>query len=481
MSTIKRIVIATAVAGTVAATAGSALAAGPDRAQHALARPASGQFVIPPDYVQLTDDTGTITVAVPNTWTDTSTLPFANDAGVTIPRITAATDYQVFHDTFDAPGLEYVALPYDPDQQGVMTDFGLTSGCSTDEVQPYNDGAFVGLHGIWTGCGPTSVAEWHQLVVSPADNSHTLVLQIQITSAAELTVLQNIFDSFNTGTGTTPLPTVPPTGPLPTSPLPTAPVPTAPLPTAPLPTAPLPTAALPTAPLPTSPLPTAPLPTSPLPTAPVPTSPLPTVPGTNPAVPAGFVQLVDDSQTISMVVPNTWTDIDTTPFVNDDGTQAPKIEAATNIQAFRDTFDAPGAVLAEIPFTLDPTAFITESGLDAGLCTSNVIEPFNNGPFTGNIGRWTGCGATGQAEWDMIVASPADQTVSYLIVTQSASPADQAAMTTVQSSFGPAGQGGTTVPSLVPIPTGVPVPPSTDPLSTSAQPTIPTPATAPGG
>ena len=466
MSTIKRIVIATAVAGTVAATAGSALAAGPDRAQHALARTASGQFVIPPDYVQLTDDTGTITVAVPNTWTDTSTLPFANDAGVTIPRITAATDYQVFHDTFDAPGLEYVALPYDPDQQGVMTDFGLTSGCSTDEVQPYNDGAFVGLHGIWTDCGPTSVAEWHQLVVSPADNSHTLVLQIQITSAAELTVLQNILDSFNTGTGTTPLPTVPPTGPLPTSPLPTAPVPTAPLPTAPLPTAPLPTS---------------PLPTAALPTAPLPTSPLPTVPGTTPAVPAGFVQLVDDSQTISMVVPNTWTDIDSTPFVNDDGTQAPKIEAATNIQAFRDTFDAPGAVLAEIPFTPDPTAFITESGLDAGLCTSNVIEPFNNGPLTGNIGRWTGCGATGQAEWDMIVASPADQTVSYLVITQSASPADQAAMTIVQSSFGPAGQGGTTVPSLVPIPTGVPVPPSTDPLSTSAQPTIPTPATAPGG
>jgi len=387
--------------------------------------------------------------------------------GVVVPRITAATNYQVFIDTFDAPGVEYVAIPYDPDQQTVMTNFGLTGGCAKNETQPYNDGAFVGLHGIWTQCGPTQLAEWHQLVVSPPNNATTLVLQIQITSATELPVLQNILDSFNTGSGTAPVPTAP----VPTAPVPTAAVPTAPLPTVPLATVPLPTVPLATGPVPTAPLPTTPtVQTAPLPTAPVPTAPVPTVAGSAPAVPAGFVPLVDDTQSITIAVPNTWLDIDTSPFVGDQGGQAPRIEAATNIQSFNDTFDAPGALLIELPFDAASEAFVNENGLDAGLCASTVTEPFTNGRFTGHVGRFTGCGSTGTAEWHIMLVSPADQSASYLLIVQITSPAELPVLTTVANSFGPVGQGGAVVP------TGVPVPPTTIALAT-----IPTPATAPGG
>src|SRR5688500_9685393 len=126
MSTIKGIAaLAAGVVAAVGASAGQAAATAPPTTIPSTASP---DFVLPPDYVQLTDDTGAITVAVPNTWTDVSTLPFTDQAGNTIPRITAATNYQVFHDTFDAPGVEYLAIPFNPDQQTLMTDYGLTGG-----------------------------------------------------------------------------------------------------------------------------------------------------------------------------------------------------------------------------------------------------------------------------------------------------------------------------------------------------------------
>lgn len=496
MSTLTRIAVAAGVVATLGTSAGHALAATADGGTSPGS--VSPAFVLPPDYVQITDDTGTITVAVPNTWTDVSTMPVAGDTGAAVPRITAATNYQVFHDTFDAPGVEYVALPFSADQQALMTQYGLTGGCATTTTTPYNDGAFVGLHGVWSDCGETGLPEWHQLVVAPADNSRTLLLQIQITSPAEMPILQNIIDSFNTASGVPPVttvggvPTVPvPTAAVPTVPIPTAAVPTVPIPTAAVPTVPVPTAALPTVPtipvptvgLPTVPTPTAVTPTVPVPTAVVPTVPLPTVPGVPTsvgAIPPGFVQLVDDSATISMIVPSTWTDVNTAAFVYDDGGTSAQIMASTSIEQWESTFNVPGARLIEVQYSADPATLISQIGLDPGSCPTEVVEPFTNGRFTGMIGRWAGCGSSGTVEYDIIVASPPDQSLSYILMVQSTGPADQAAIATVIASFGPPAPGAVPTPTVVAgtavaVPT-VPVPPATNPTAT-----IPTPATAPGG
>ncbi len=460
MSTIKRIALAAgAVAGAIGVSTGDTSAT------------AEPSFVLPPDYVQLVDDTGTITVAVPNTWTDVSTLPLADSAGNQVPYISAATDYQVYHDTFDAPGVEYYALPFDPNLQGVLDGYTLTGGCNKTETIPYNDGAFVGQHRILTECVGTGLSEWHLVVVAPPDNSRTLVLIIQITGPAEQTALQNILASFNVGTNLATTPTVPGVS---TVPVPTVPgVPTVPVPTVPsVPTVPVPTVAgVPTVPVPTvAVVPTVPTPTVPGVTVPGVTVPGATVPG---AVPPGFVQLVDDTQAITMVVPATWIDVDTTPLVSDDGTtQTPSIIAATNIADWESSFRAPGAQLVRFPFVADPPALITEIGLPVGSCPVETIEPFTNGVYTGNIGRWASCGTSGQAEYDVIVASPADQSVSYVLLIRSTGPADQAAVATVISSFGPAGPQTVTAPTS-PVPTAA--------VPTVPLPTIPTPATAPGG
>ena len=59
---------------------------------------------VPPGYVQLVDDTGLLTVAVPDTWTDIDTVPGSTADGA-VPWISASPDLEVYETTFDVPGV----------------------------------------------------------------------------------------------------------------------------------------------------------------------------------------------------------------------------------------------------------------------------------------------------------------------------------------------------------------------------------------
>ena len=61
-------------------------------------------------------------------------------------------------------------------------------------------------------------------------------------------------------------------------------------------------------------------------------------------------------------MPQTWTDIATFPG-NVDGASVPTINAATDLQAWKDTFDAPGVHYAAFPYTSDPQTLINLYGL----------------------------------------------------------------------------------------------------------------------
>lgn len=194
MTTVRRFVLAIGVPiALVGATTAPARGAAPPTTPP----PATGEFVLPADWTTLVDDTNTISVAVPNTWTDTDTAPDSNPDGTLAPRIGAATDLDIFIETFDAPGVLFRAVPYTGDNQGEMTQSGLTSGCRRKVVQPYDDGAFVGLRGVWSSCGSTGAPQWHQIVASPASHSFTFIVQIQITGDQELAELENVVRSFN--------------------------------------------------------------------------------------------------------------------------------------------------------------------------------------------------------------------------------------------------------------------------------------------
>lgn len=194
-----------------------------------------------------------------------------------------------------------------------------------------------------------------------------------------------------------------------------------------------------------------------------------------PTVPAGYVALVDDMQAIAVVVPQTWTDIDTATAVDPAGSPVPYIAAAANLESFLKTFDTAGVQFMSFPFEANPQVLVDAYGLTGG-CQSVTVEPYADPVFTGVVQVGTACGA-GTASWKMVVASPASQARTVVVQVQITGPAEQAAMDTVLNSFNlVAGSPAPGPATTVPAPT---VPTPTVPTPTVAVPTVPGSTLAP--
>ncbi len=153
---------------------------------------------IPPGYVQLVDDTGTITVVAPTTWSDLDTAPGTGEDGTPQPWISAAPDYEAFRTTLEASGFQYLAAPFTADPESLVDEHGMPEGaCDTLEVSPYDDGVFVGVAQLGEGCGETGNTTWVLVIASPPDEAFTAVLQIQSATAADDEAVVMILDTFN--------------------------------------------------------------------------------------------------------------------------------------------------------------------------------------------------------------------------------------------------------------------------------------------
>ena len=86
MNRATKVVVAAGLAATTMSAAGRSAAAAPPPTEP----PTFEGEAIPADFVTLTDDTGTINVGVPNSWTDLETAP--RDG---VPSVLAAPDLQV--------------------------------------------------------------------------------------------------------------------------------------------------------------------------------------------------------------------------------------------------------------------------------------------------------------------------------------------------------------------------------------------------
>lgn len=168
-------------------------------------------------------------------------------------------------------------------------------------------------------------------------------------------------------------------------------------------------------------------------------------------LPEGYVRLVDDTAFLTVVVPETWTVIETAPSANDDGSPQPWIFAsAVERTEFNETF-ASGVFYLATPFQADTETFLASSGLSSG-CETIEIQPYSDPIFTGFVQVGTNCGPGG-GTWNMIAASPEDQSFTAVVQVQIATPDEQADFDAVLASFTYAGD--PTVPPgmMVPSPT----------------------------
>jgi len=145
---------------------------------------------------------------------------------------------------------------------------------------------------------------------------------------------------------------------------------------------------------------------------------------TAPPLPAGYAPLADDLQIIVVGVPEAWTDIDTTPGLNPDGTLRPYLAASTDQDAFFSSFDAPGLLYVALPYTEDLVTVFSEFGLQSG-CEQMEAKTYDDPVFVGVIQIGANCGPSGM-NWTMVVANPTTVpgTFTALLQVQSTEPAE---------------------------------------------------------
>lgn len=167
------------------------------------------------------------------------------------------------------------------------------------------------------------------------------------------------------------------------------------------------------------------------PPVPVTVPPLPTAtpttlitPATLVTVPVGARRLTDGTGRISVLVPSTWTDTNTSPTMRNDGGTRPVINAAPDIAAMLDTWTTPGLWMTAFPATVDPANWLTLYSF-SGACTPGPVEPVNDGRWVGSMQTWNGCGG-GTAQMVHFAARSADGTFGVFAQIQALTPGEPA-------------------------------------------------------
>lgn len=336
------------------------------------AAPTSGPATPTAGYSLVTDNTGLLSVEVPNDWPRVDTRPFINDSDRTlIPAVTATTapSWSEFVDSHTYAGFSVEAYPSTTSVARVQDAITFEEQCTLGTQTPFSANDFVGTVVDWNYCAG-GAARAFVVAVQPTSRDMTIVVVIKTLTPVDEGHASHVLATFRADTTVgLPTETVPPDteSPTTTSPPPTTVVapPTVPAGTTPGSTAaptppPASTVALP--PLPGSTVPGQPATTAgPTPvTSPPPASTVPaTAPGTSAApattiaggpttVPAGMQAVADDTGILTINVPTSWTSVITTTVTDDDtGAELAAISATDDRSAFGDTRAVSGVLFAQ--------------------------------------------------------------------------------------------------------------------------------------
>jgi serine protease Do len=160
----------------------------------------SGGSVTYSSYVQVTDDSGALTMAIPAEWSDATGDAWVVDDRVVGGTISAAGNLQAFYETWTEPGVFFGAsrvLAQTMNEQNMLdhdaNDF--SADCTYEGRNPYQDAVYKGLYDYYTNCGGMGTT---LIVLSavPENRGFLILLQVQVVSQADLEALDKILNSF---------------------------------------------------------------------------------------------------------------------------------------------------------------------------------------------------------------------------------------------------------------------------------------------
>jgi serine protease Do len=152
------------------------------------------------EYVEVVDDTGTLTMEVPTAWAaDVDGSPLLYDDGSFLAAsIAAASDLDGFYTTYATPGVLFNAVENEgeaSDMDTLLTDLSGNYDCIYDGRYEYDDGVYIGLYDLYLDCGNAG-SVLIELVAEPSSQQYFTYLLIQAISDADLDALDHILSTF---------------------------------------------------------------------------------------------------------------------------------------------------------------------------------------------------------------------------------------------------------------------------------------------
>lgn len=152
-------------------------------------------------YVEVTDETGALTVEVPDSWSDSRGLPWDLDdeaPGAAGTTIVAAPSIDDFLATWSTPGMFFGAsasLASILDYDGMLDSSTFEDECTYAGRDDYDDGLYVGRYDVYTDCGNDG-ALFVVVAAGPSDGSFMVYVQVQAITDADLEALDHILATF---------------------------------------------------------------------------------------------------------------------------------------------------------------------------------------------------------------------------------------------------------------------------------------------
>jgi serine protease Do len=149
-------------------------------------------------YVVVSDDSETIIMEIPESWSDVDGSAWTDDNGQVLgPALQASPDLQGFLDD-QAPGAMFLATSlegesFDAGEYLDLLDFSDT--CSYEGRSEYEDALYAGLYDLYTDCGNTDNVLF-VVVSAPEDAAFLTILVVEAMTEADLEAADRIFDSF---------------------------------------------------------------------------------------------------------------------------------------------------------------------------------------------------------------------------------------------------------------------------------------------
>ena len=131
-----------------------------------------------PTFMSIVDDTDTIAVNVPESWSDVQSKPWDLGDGPIGDALVAAPDVQDFNDKWDVPGV-FIAVSEEMGSSlevaEVLDSSDWKDDCTYDDRYDYTTENLEGAYDVWTDCGAIEGSQFVVLAAKPVGAATPLI------------------------------------------------------------------------------------------------------------------------------------------------------------------------------------------------------------------------------------------------------------------------------------------------------------------